>query len=1401
MADQSEDRAQRFRESNASRGGDKPNRFAPPAWWGNQLERSVVVLGVQGSGKTVFLSVLGHAFEEDVGAFGLQLTGSLENSTRDYVNGVYRLMRQENEFPPSTDDTARTELSWSVKNGTRRLFTLESIDCAGETIVKALAPSRLEKGKNASGTVGRKNGEKQVDAAFENLDDVEDDSLGDVCDMIRKRVKEADVVCLFLNPDDFEKHIVDAGDDFGDIDYIRKANMRSDDMSRLLLTILDTDAAAGKRIILTITQTGAANVAGRIEELGGAKAYLFDQNGQLQSLERAAEANVIAVSAVNETVWKSNSGETVEPLDENRDEKRVQGRSWNRRRDGERRFVPREYPNLDVENPSSGMVEFLISVGGPLCVELRPLDDALQALRARQYDYAVARHDENASEKARLVAARKLDECWQGYQKAAKEYMASHLAQSAAKARAKTLRHLAEMEAPVIRWIVAEPIIDAALRDAVAKGETMPSDSFVGEVAQRVNAAVDAAAAEYLGQAPDGLFKHVVSDDLKLTPSWLRAQFAEYAARQRDFAQQIETALKQGKPETASSLIARLRGEGWYPDGDARFVDWDRRADAMTDRKKAREELFAQTEKAIAEAVESVREGEQALSRTKENLVPWKNAALVVREKADAASSAIDRAAEFLDILSRDDEGNALFGDEMRVADITADLNDVRDGLNALEDDIVCWETEVAAAARRRRLAVTVLVSLSAVTYLSIWLIFRLQMTGIRHEAISLARQNQFTAARNRLGTMPDHPFFFLRKRDFASEELLARWDQLEEYGIKRGKAETERAAVDDTLAAITGKYGSDESRLLALSNDTWKEYKNQRAKADALFPKVKVDKYGCPNEGEDLNAAYASYDEAAAAYREAKSQLNLVSNQMAIACGKFRTARKTAQDMWAKLDERKTNLVGKAVQKGVDITVLSESVAFTQALSAVIMPNFKDDDYGLPMCDQPIPKITSSYLAAQRAMDAAQSKMEKWEQAAKGAFRRSDAEAAFANIKNNFTVSLADWPAATGALQRARSGLIDTNDVEAVWNGVVRAGKPVGGGLPTREEWNKASAALERITSLGSDAPKEAKQFVANWQPLCDAALEVHAEVDRRAMLAAVTKKVRHLVGEKKWSEAMDSITSNSNSLRLATERGEFQKLEALVITGAVTEVKEAYDDGNLADVATKCGFGNPVLVDTVCKALSDLLKSKYPEEVSDNFDVEKFKTDIEMLDRLSEECPMPDEQGASYLRTVCFIRAKRWCSQWLYVAMGAVNDAEKQAKSRTDVTSAWNSCKKAEAFLGKVFALAEYGKGRGLASFSEILRKAEDLRGRMPCMLRVSATKDGQPVGVKVSDIRRTLRNAHLTMDGSAVTVFIASFKAEQKDENIRVNVAVADHSGKNKKLEVVQLKNGTLDLSLEF
>ena len=483
---------------------------------------SVVLLGVQGSGKTVFLSVLDHGFMEPA-AFGLSLSGREDTPTSDYARGKFDHMREQGDWPPSTNDREFFELTWVVRSGVHPLFTLASIDCAGEAIVKALAP-----GYQAGDGAGGSPTQKTSGDTWDNDDGTPQAGDGDMAERIRERVAAAKVICLFLNPNDFERHIDDGGDDIGGKEDVKAARQRSGAMKRLLDAFLVGPQGEGKRIVLVITQAEQGHRSRTIEETGGAKAFLFDQNHWLESRERALSARVVAVSAVNHVVWRTLEGERVEPDDGNRDESRLQIVSWAGPMDGRPHFAPREFPDIRQEDNSSGLVEFLLAVGGPLSPELDLLDRALGDLRERQHDCAMAARDDNSGATDRLRRAESLAEAWETYNGLAEAFLSNPARKITDRVKNQTKLHHDEEKGRLLHWFVTGREVDAALRAGAATGlyldDSSSCDAFRAGLVQKINNKIEATTS-----GRESPCREIGTEDLP-SDKWLHKQLMEYRA-------------------------------------------------------------------------------------------------------------------------------------------------------------------------------------------------------------------------------------------------------------------------------------------------------------------------------------------------------------------------------------------------------------------------------------------------------------------------------------------------------------------------------------------------------------------------------------------------------------------------------------------------------------------------------------------------------------------------------------------------------------------------------------------------------------------------------------------------------------------------------------------------------
>ena len=325
----------------------------PPAPSG----RDVLLLGVKGSGKTVFLSVLGKRFEQE-GPLGLCLVPEAGTATDDFVTEV-SLRLSEGRFPAATGRSERMLLRWTVNSGRRTLFSLSSMDCAGETILDAFcAPPGAD-------------GDAPETADDDLLVTHSGRSEKDVAATLRDMASRAAAICLVLNPNDFPSNARRAVQE--DPVLKRDFEERFKAMRRLSLAIAQNPEYASKTLFVLLTQVGDEAIRSGLESTGDPASYVEAEFPAL--LRSAPQARCLAVSAVNEVE---------EEVDE---------------RSGRAVLVPAH------GFTSSGLAEFLVRVGGELSADLAGVSSAWNALREAERADSQARASVRHSDPDRLAAA------------------------------------------------------------------------------------------------------------------------------------------------------------------------------------------------------------------------------------------------------------------------------------------------------------------------------------------------------------------------------------------------------------------------------------------------------------------------------------------------------------------------------------------------------------------------------------------------------------------------------------------------------------------------------------------------------------------------------------------------------------------------------------------------------------------------------------------------------------------------------------------------------------------------------------------------------------------------------------------------------------------------------------
>ena len=258
----------------------------------------VFILGVQRSGKTVFLSVLGMKFMlVEYGGIAAPLGFRLEPQDEDTVNLVRKKYAelQQGHWPGSTSERDMTRLRWTVYTGGRPIFDLATMDCSGEQIRKAFAVSAGGWGDSPSVS----DSDTVADALLSSGG--AESGVGEFrVEEIREAVKEASLVCLFVNAADYPAGAAGAA--------LRK---NFEDTVDTFWRLLKQDTDLANKSLLVLTQTHL--VRETIENMGGPSLYLCARGAQhLQQEVERCKIPVICVSAVNELNSENAVPETIE---------------------------------------------------------------------------------------------------------------------------------------------------------------------------------------------------------------------------------------------------------------------------------------------------------------------------------------------------------------------------------------------------------------------------------------------------------------------------------------------------------------------------------------------------------------------------------------------------------------------------------------------------------------------------------------------------------------------------------------------------------------------------------------------------------------------------------------------------------------------------------------------------------------------------------------------------------------------------------------------------------------------------------------------------------------------------------------------------------------------------------
>ncbi len=1242
---------------------------------------NVVVLGVKGSGKTVFLSVLGHTFEE-AGVFGLNLTGQLGTQTSDYVRNAYGTMFLENKWPEATIEGTRAELAWSVRDGMEDLFTIRSIDCAGEEIVKALVPTAADEAERRRNREANRGKDSAAGAEWDTENPATDDEPNDTIELIAKRVAEASIVCIFVNPADFESYIYGKGDLFGSGDEQKRAIDRSKDMWRLLQTFLERPRTDGKKIIVTVTQAGRDEFAGLLGENGSARALLLGMAGNLNNWKGFSEAHVIAVSAVDSICWKTPEPEEkrLEPIPENLD--KAQKLIWRGRKDAADHSAPREFPEISREHPPIGLVEFLLAVGGPLCDELRPLDEALRSLRKSHYALFSAKKIE-ASAKERLRAANDLEKAWKVYDSQAKTYLAKPSRRGAVKA---TALHLAEEEAKVIGLIAAEVELDLLLRNAASSGEIPAYDEAMKQVAENVNKRV-AAATQERPEVTDR-YRQILPEDILVKPRWLDVQFKTYKIEREQSLSAFDEAVSRFHAVAAQDAFDNF--SEYAPQREVETMR-ERLAElfALIEERNRRSQQLGEIADTLAEINQTNSEGKPPACgadigeafRNKILALCAEQLFMKARDMVEVARKTVANARGILDSL---DGRRAKFDDG---ADIDANRERV-DNLESACDwaESHIGECEAAArteAERRTRLLKKVRIAIAAALALSLlaaWLNGRSamasQMRTKWEKSLADAQAGRYGQAAERIETIQDHAVFLLWRDSFIDYDMARRIALGVQFAVARDTAESLLKDIDNRKQKFTSEpkvLGKEEK----LAPQEWREFLDARSAASLKKPRISPDKYGLPPTPEETEQAIAAYQETGKAAEKAD-----------VAFGKFRdAANKTLAEIDRKMRirELKSYLASSAPPQGWK--------AIAEALPSKGVLPWLDS-----LADDALSKKWRDVLSAGLAPGTPIPTIDG-----------SKAKAAFDEIRSKATDS--EWTESFAPVEK---------DCETVLNAAADVEKELLRRKTLRNELLEAGAAAD--TRSWDEADKHLEAANA-----CLATVRAIDASSRKAA-AGIEKKVKDgraadklAAAEEKALKTLDEINGFILAGQLREAAIRFQSLGSPPAKAAqrIPGVRSTLENALKASIGEAVGKGSVESVDfqpgtrfcfdveTFSKVTEDALvlaiDTLCPASPKSN-----FAPDWTAIERISNA--MHGTEFGSQKYTTVSDRANSWISAWTNEARAEAEMANSACNGKKqDIKAAFAHLVKAEKALARIRETKESGK-------------VGEIQEKLPSIIRVS-------------------------------------------------------------------------------
>ena len=1326
----------------------------------------VLILGVKGSGKTVFLSVLGHKYE-GVGEFGLSL--SPDRETRRFANKYYHEMSAEDgteqRFPSVTDKWADAlPLTWTVKAGTEQLFRMTTLECAGETMAEAF------------GGAGDADAEKKYSEALtEAFDAIDADTAtgvnvpAETRTKLRVMAKRATLVCLFLNPRDFE-HQLNAlpgryeerlesrlermrkrGAGEKELAEAREASQKRLQEAReglknrylsmldLVQTFLENPEYRTKRLLFVLTQSGELGRA--IEEAGGAWGYLTANVRQLEAYDLRERAEAIAVSAVN-------------------------GVALVEEKDGEER----ERPDGPIQ--PTGMEDFLLMVGGECTSRMEELKAARVRCQEAEWRFTEALREWGSPEE-RLEAARVWRRAGLDWMRATEHFLEG-LGYVPTRVKQRT-RAFAEVDAArAERRYAAEQAMWSWLSEGVAEGKELQTADLAGWLAT-ANASAERLKAEAWTR-----------DELGLEEGWLAEAVARREKEWQGTKRRFETALAQLEWEKARR---ELGAAGLDPEGETyrkmsrqcarvRLERAEKECRAALEAEDAAEAAvkLGELREAEAEAGGSAVRGEleRGLACLRARLEVQKELAKLLKIQAVLKTGSCRKVvAVEAGRRAWPEAGKALHAGEKEFG--AEAFKDLRGHYEKWQEWVAKLEAEIAGALHRKRVGVAVAVAV----VLCAWGVMRWQeawrMRGTTRQAMEQVRLGDYAGAKEMLGRVSNHPLLLLWRNTYAPKGMEERLDGA--MGMDRARAglENKKAEWEKRCEALKGKYG--EKTWEEAGGRAWAESLRLAGAIQPQLPEAGAG--GRPADLGAISRATEAYGKAAENFGQATAKLEEAEK----GAKAMEVEYKKARDAVVRVRNERTKRVNELRGKCPELEKLGEWKVWTNAVhnAKAALPELKVGEVAMPR-DGGIANTIAKYQDAMRSESeeaAAGRALDRLEKAVEGKLSETGAREAADGT------GIGDWTAAAAAAGRLTAGALpDVADLDAEWKAVMKAGG-TRRAIP-KEEWED----LDRLLGTMLENPsisQDSKEYAEPRKAVCDAALVYFAEKERRQAFGKEEERANAAMRKQDWSSAAKAVAWLERNARGDAEKARIEKLRGEVDNEVQTAVEGAFgpgtEYGDLMEKLKALGILEAETGDGVAEAIEKTLDRRYTLTPPSRFPA-SYRRDEKALEQLGKELKQAELaqrcKKVENLRRKMANRVAKWNAEWLKTAEADKDEAVQRAENPKTLGAAWQLCRKVEDASTAVKENREASE--------EEKKRADTIKGDLPSLLCVRADQD-------IAEVRVIKGGKSEKYERSAIV------RGETVGEAHAVAILAGDKTGKMATVEVQSSTGAKVKEPMQF